>query len=353
MKIKGLKLVSVFFLILLASFLLSTFVLAQEVKKDEGAQVNFEPQVTFDNVPSGNVSGSTLADYIKAIYRYGVILGSSLAIIVIMVGGIIWLTSGGSPDRVKNARTYIGGAIAGLVLLLGSYLLLQTINPSLVNLTTLDIKPIKSVGTGSTVKWICCGFGDDRDTAVWVQSENECTSKKVDATGGYSAPYSVKPDDFCIGIPKPYIEASDADAGSPAIKTLVACIESSYGKGGYTRQQYVDSNIGKSCLGVCKSGCSPYNSSNNTGCHHACTSDHYGCKCGGQYSYAVDLSTYDSNVQCALAQAASDCSKSTGISIKEMRASKKAQANCSLDKGFGIIADGNHENHIHIAVNCQ
>jgi len=51
-----------------------------------------------------------------------------------MYGGVIWLTSGGSTERISQAKQYISGAISGMVLLLASYLILNTVSPDLVAL---------------------------------------------------------------------------------------------------------------------------------------------------------------------------------------------------------------------------
>ncbi|MBI4142979.1 hypothetical protein HY480_03840 [Candidatus Uhrbacteria bacterium] len=93
------------------------------------------------------VQGKQVADlreYLIRIYQYGIVVAAILAVVVIMIGGVIWLTSGGA-DRLKTAQQWIGNAIIGLLLVLGSYVLLQTINPDLVRLQlprTLMLRPI-------------------------------------------------------------------------------------------------------------------------------------------------------------------------------------------------------------------
>jgi hypothetical protein len=62
---------------------------------------------------------------------------------MIMIGGLLYLTAGGSPERVGNAKSYIGNALIGLVLLLTSYVVLQTINPQLVQFSRFTIPLIR------------------------------------------------------------------------------------------------------------------------------------------------------------------------------------------------------------------
>ncbi len=88
-----------------------------------------------------------IGDYISAIFSYGVGLAAVLAVIMIMVGGFLWLTSGGSPDRVGKAKEFISSALLGLVLALLSFVILYTVNPRLVALESIGVS---KVGGGST-----------------------------------------------------------------------------------------------------------------------------------------------------------------------------------------------------------
>jgi len=76
-----------------------------------------------------------IADYIAKLYTYTVSVGGILATVMIIFGGIIYLTAGGNPSRITQAKEYISNALIGSVLLFTSYLLLQTINPDLVKLS--------------------------------------------------------------------------------------------------------------------------------------------------------------------------------------------------------------------------
>lgn len=76
--------------------------------------------------------------YIKAIYKFLVGISGMLAVIVMMAGGYLWLFAGGNASRVTQAKEYIGGAVLGLTLALGSYMILNLINPDI-----LTLKPIK------------------------------------------------------------------------------------------------------------------------------------------------------------------------------------------------------------------
>jgi len=70
-------------------------------------------------------------------YLYYFIVGiSGLAAFVMLVwGGVQWLTSGAIPSQAGEARDRIKGAILGLLLVLASFLIIQIINPGLTILS--------------------------------------------------------------------------------------------------------------------------------------------------------------------------------------------------------------------------
>ncbi len=87
--------------------------------------------------------------YIGALYRLGIGVAAVLAVVMIMVGGFLWLISGGSPDKVGRAKEFIGSALTGLLIALFSFIILYTVNPRLVNLEPLQIKAPNEVGDSS------------------------------------------------------------------------------------------------------------------------------------------------------------------------------------------------------------
>lgn len=88
-------------------------------------------------IPFGPDRGTVrdLSVYIKYLYEYTVGIGGILATVMIIWGGVVYLTAGGSPGKIGEAKEYISNALIGVVLLFTSYLLLQTLSPDLVNLS--------------------------------------------------------------------------------------------------------------------------------------------------------------------------------------------------------------------------
>jgi hypothetical protein len=85
-----------------------------------------------------------------------------------MVAGMMWVLAGGNTSQVENARTYIKGAVMGLILMLGSYVILYTINPKLVRFDGLRLPVVQHVSL-SELNELLGGF------------EGRCSAKTIDA----------------------------------------------------------------------------------------------------------------------------------------------------------------------------
>lgn len=71
--------------------------------------------------------------FIVSMYKYLVGIASIVAVIMIILAGIQWVTSGGNSETISGAKHRISGAVIGLFIAYMSYFILNTINPALVN----------------------------------------------------------------------------------------------------------------------------------------------------------------------------------------------------------------------------
>jgi len=128
-----------------------------------------------------------ISEYIAAIYKYAVGIVGILAVVVMMVGGAIWITAGGNASSVGEAKSWITGALTGLVLVLASYTILYIINPDLTNLKFIEIKTVK-VPEATLVEGTC----------VWSQYDttNE-NAKSCSALNGPHQKWEKSDKNFC------------------------------------------------------------------------------------------------------------------------------------------------------------
>ena len=85
------------------------------------------------HIPGYDKSGG-LESFIQALYKFALSVAGVLAMIVLIIGGIEYLTAGGSVDKGKKAKDRITNALFGLAIILLAYLILYTINPDLVRI---------------------------------------------------------------------------------------------------------------------------------------------------------------------------------------------------------------------------
>ena len=79
----------------------------------------------------GLVDDATLPQYFKYIFDIGMGLGIIIVIATLTIGGVVYATSSVYPKWKAWASDRISGAITGFFLLLFTYLIITTINPSL------------------------------------------------------------------------------------------------------------------------------------------------------------------------------------------------------------------------------
>jgi hypothetical protein len=133
---------------------------------------SFVPNVSIGDFIAGEetpIDGNSIGSYIKAIYEYLSSIIGLVAAVALVIGGVMWLTAGGSSQRVSQAKSWISGSLTGLVLVLLSWLILQTINPNLVSFTSLDVKKIEPAELG------CCHYKNIYNNPVAIDtSDSEC-----------------------------------------------------------------------------------------------------------------------------------------------------------------------------------
>ncbi len=87
------------------------------------------PQLKFGE---GKGAGNP-ADIITSIYNYSLGIVGAVALGTIIYAAILRVTSGGSSGQITKSNDYIQSAIWGIVLLFGTAVIFNTINPEIVN----------------------------------------------------------------------------------------------------------------------------------------------------------------------------------------------------------------------------
>ncbi|NCF75110.1 MAG: hypothetical protein GWO87_01305 [Xanthomonadaceae bacterium] len=170
------KIITIFLFALIFQSFLFSVVLASDVMFKPSVPI---PGVSNINAPV-NPDFSTLTNYIANFYKFAIGLTGILAVIMVTLGGMTWLTAGGSATQIGKAKQMIMGSIAGLLLALFSYTLLYSINPDIVNMKMAKVISV----SGQSMKG--CGWQVKECNPISQKEasyENYCGSKPQIAGG--------------------------------------------------------------------------------------------------------------------------------------------------------------------------
>lgn len=142
------------------------------------------PNGSFSYTPMEAIPGQGAAvptdfyTYITSIYKFGIGAVGIAALLMITIGGYMYLTSAGNNAAMQNAKDIITDSIVGVLLALGSYLLLYFINPDLVRL-----KPLTPSSTTAPTTSNPAGAGLGQPVSQIGASCSGATSDKTNYCG--------------------------------------------------------------------------------------------------------------------------------------------------------------------------
>lgn len=151
--------------------------------------IQFKPSMNIPGFGSETITvdGTTLAKYIRAVYRYGGIFAGAVAMFMLVYAGWEWLLAGGNSSKISRARDKINSTLIGLALLFGGYILLSLISKDLVNFKPLNTA-LPKVGE------ICPTLTDEktctRSGCLWVPATAEQLRASSTVTNYCVAPLS-------------------------------------------------------------------------------------------------------------------------------------------------------------------
>lgn len=82
----------------------------------------------------GKTEFTDIGEYLVTVYNYALRIAAILAVIMVIVAGVQYVTSGGNSEMVNSAKKRIVGSLIGLFIAYMSFFILNSINPALVNL---------------------------------------------------------------------------------------------------------------------------------------------------------------------------------------------------------------------------
>ncbi len=133
-----------FLLVITLLFFIIFPVCAEELRDRKGTQGLILRYVSVDCFKKGNCTLSDFLLVFKALADLMLSVLGAVALLFFVLGGVIWLTSGGSAGQVERGRKILSGAVIGVIIVLGAW--------TLVNFTIVTLMPEKKDGERGGVR---------------------------------------------------------------------------------------------------------------------------------------------------------------------------------------------------------
>jgi len=101
------------------------------------------PGVGTSNAAANNSASRDLYRCINQLYKFAIILGSSISVFFVVVAGYIYMSADGNQESVDKAKDILVSSITAMVILLGGFLLLKAINPDLIEFKSIQPPSVK------------------------------------------------------------------------------------------------------------------------------------------------------------------------------------------------------------------
>ena len=146
------------------------------------------------DVPATCYYTESLPDFVRKLYTFSIGLIAVAAVLMIMIAGLKWIFAAGDPGKITAAKGDVIAAIVAVLLSLSSYVILNTINPRLTNISLPGITKIEPTELVES-NWCVDRDGKKHSgETIYVIDKN---GKKIDnvATNtecGYNYAYGIK-----------------------------------------------------------------------------------------------------------------------------------------------------------------
>ena len=153
-------------------------------QQERAPTYEFEPGLNIQQLPS--LTGAGPAQIIIWLFYLGLGFIGILALIMIVVGGIQYIAGSIEPAQQNDAKQRITAAITALILALGSFVILYTINPNLTRLKNPSLPCVSCDCVGTT------------DAIAELNKDNCVKSAAIQNSAGFSVTNISGSGDTCL-----------------------------------------------------------------------------------------------------------------------------------------------------------
>lgn len=178
--------IAIFSAIVMVSALAPQPAAAEDTSQNYVSNINYSLEQPFGGVSS--VSG--FPAYLQLVYQFALGIVGIIATVLIMFGGVRWISAAGNESIIGEAKEIIIAAVTGLIIALLSYVILLVINPQLINIS-FNLKKI-AVSSDSKL-WTYPKCSDSPFTGQTCTASDQSSGKCETLACGLSASYNNKP----------------------------------------------------------------------------------------------------------------------------------------------------------------
>jgi len=125
-----------------------SILLIPALHKAESAKLEIDyPTFHADHIFHSQPAQEMLPHYIRYIFSFAIAISGFIVFASLVYGGFVYITSAGNPNATRDAKEQIASSLVGIVIVLGSFVILNTINPQLTTLRGIEV-----VNSGNTIK---------------------------------------------------------------------------------------------------------------------------------------------------------------------------------------------------------
>lgn len=130
---------NILFLIFATTFVCALFALTQNIILAAELEVDYPVLATGAKI----TPTSTLTEYLKYVFDFGIGLGFAAVIFSLAWAGVLYFLSPAIPSALAKAKDRVSGALSGLLILVLFYLIITTINPYLAIFRMGKLEPVE------------------------------------------------------------------------------------------------------------------------------------------------------------------------------------------------------------------
>src|SRR5438128_2150457 len=87
---------------------------------------------------TGNPASRDLYTCINKLYKFAVVLASVIGVFFLVIAGYLYMSAAGEAEGVTKAKEIVVTTVTSFVILLGGYILLNTLNPDLIQFRSIQ-----------------------------------------------------------------------------------------------------------------------------------------------------------------------------------------------------------------------